>query len=147
MPSTPAAPRALAVVLASVLGAFGLAACATTSPPAPSRPANTATPDPASLVGDWSVALDYDPDQPPSSTRFVVTSAKEGRLQGTFYGTPLESGRVIVRGSELIFAGVTSDASGAYYHSGRLREGELVGQTLSTGRGFVMPWRARRGRP
>lgn len=128
--------------------ALGAVSCATATVPAAggAEPGDQARlPDPARLVGDWAVALDYDPEKPPSSTRFVVTSVAGGGLEGTFYGSALGSGRIAVRGGEIIFAGVTSDGTGAYYHSGRLRGEEIVGQTLSTGRGFVMPWRARRG--
>lgn len=101
---------------------------------------------PSDLEGVWDVALDYDPGAPPSATVMEITTAGEdGSLEGSFYGTVFETARFVARDGFVAFTFVTSDNSGPYLHSGRLfPDGHIVGQTLSTGRDFLMPWTAQR---
>jgi len=96
------------------------------------------------LIGSWDVSLFYDVSAPPSSTTMEISSVKDGNLVGTFYNTPFEMGRYVIKGDEVIISLITSDGTGAYYTSGRLSsKGSFEGQTLSTGRDFLMPWTAK----
>ncbi|MEO0425524.1 MAG: hypothetical protein AAF184_24535 [Pseudomonadota bacterium] len=96
------------------------------------------------LVGRWDVSLHYSPDKPPSKTELVVTAMVDGKLEGSFYGSPFsESGYTVHRGT-LLFTAVTADGTGPYLHSARQVGECLEGQTLSTGRGFLMAWTACR---
>ncbi|MEO0425539.1 MAG: hypothetical protein AAF184_24610, partial [Pseudomonadota bacterium] len=84
------------------------------------------------------------PDKPPSKTELVVTAMVDGKLEGSFYGSPFsESGYTVHRGT-LLFTAVTADGTGPYLHSARQVGGCLEGQTLSTGREFLMAWTACR---
>ena len=114
------------------------ASAVTIDDPAPSSDA---------LIGTWDVSLYFSPDQPPSSTVMTISSTEGGVLKGTFYSTEFSVGRVRVHNDELIFTAVTEDGSGPYLHSGRLRGGVIEGQTLSTGRDFLMAWDARKAAP
>jgi len=98
------------------------------------------------LIGNWDVALYFDPNSPPSATELVITSVKDdGSLEGSFYQSSFEIGRFTQKDGALIISVVTSDGSGPYSTSGRLyADGRFEGQTLSTGRGFLMPWTATR---
>ncbi len=101
-------------------------------------------PDPANLVGTWQVDLRPTPDAEPYFQAFVVTSVDGDSLQGTFYGSPIERGRINAAWGSVQFAFVTSDGSGPYNHAGRLEGKRLEGSTYSLGRGFLLPWRAER---
>lgn len=96
------------------------------------------------LLGEWTVALYFSAASPPSSTTMVITNVSEdGTLVGTFYQTPFETARYTVRDDIVAFVLITSDNSGLYSSSGRVTaEGQIDGQTLSTGRNFLMTWTA-----
>ncbi|MEO0713659.1 MAG: hypothetical protein AAFY37_07070 [Pseudomonadota bacterium] len=130
--------------LAGSLAALILAGCAAAPPVA-------ASPSPAEsdLVGRWTVSLYFSPTAPPSSTTMEVTSVDEtGTMTGTFYGTPFDSAKATLRGDVVIFALLTEDGTGPYATSGRLGAGDQIeGQTLSTGRDFIMAWTAERQEP
>jgi hypothetical protein len=97
------------------------------------------------LLGTWDVEMQYDANLAPSKTEMKITRVEGGALEGSFYGTSLEAGRFVARGSTWVFGGRTADQSGPYWHSGRLRgDGSIEGQTLSEGRKFIMTWRAVR---
>ena len=99
----------------------------------------------ASIEGSWDVALYFNADAPPSSTQMVINATNDGVLTGSFYGSPFaDVSRITARGDVIAFSAVTSDASGSYYHSGRLDGDIIEGQTLSEGRGFLMTWTANR---
>lgn len=64
-------------------------------------------------------------------------------MGGTFYASPFESGRVTERDGAVVISVITSDGSGPYATSGRLiTPDQIDGQTLSTGRDFLMTWSA-----
>lgn len=96
------------------------------------------------LIGSWDVSLYFSATQPPSKTEMVITETANGALIGSFYGTEFETARVTVFEGDILFTAVTRDGSGPYLTSGRLEEGEIMGQTLSIGRDFLMPWTATR---
>ncbi len=99
------------------------------------------------LVGTWTVDLRPTPGSPAYLKKLVVTSVTEGRLEGNFYdGSPLQFGRVNGTATPLLcFAFATDPGEGAYFTSGRLvGPDRLEGMTLSTTRGFLLPWTAVR---
>lgn len=95
-----------------------------------------------SLVGEWDVALYFDPNQPPSSTEMIIRAAADGQLIGSFYQSEFEESGYTVFEEEVLFTVQTSDNSGPYLTSGRLAGDCIDGQTLSTGRDFLMAWKA-----
>ena len=103
-------------------------------------------PSPSELVGTWDVALYFSADAPPSATVMEITEASEaGALTGSFYNSNFETGRYRSQGDEIIISVITSDGSGPYATSGRLTApGFIEGQTLSTGRDFLMAWTAEK---
>lgn len=100
--------------------------------------------EPADLAGTWDVALYFSADAPPSATVMVLEPQADGALGGSFYGSRFEVGRVAERNGAVAFTATTEDNSGPYWHSGRLIEGRVEGQTLSVGRDFLMLWSAER---
>jgi len=98
------------------------------------------------LLGAWDVALYFSPDAPPSATVMEITAVNaDGTLAGTFYQSGFESGRYTRRGEDWVITVITSDNSGPYATSGRLGpDGVFEGQTLSTGRDFLMAWTAEK---
>jgi hypothetical protein len=112
----------------------------------PPSPATAPAADPNRLVGTWRVDLRPTPDAPPYYQTFVVSSAKDGGLGGTFYNTEIRDGRTNKDwGTAVYFAFTTSDNSGAYHTAGRLTSnGRLEGTTHAVGRGFLAVWTAER---
>ena len=96
------------------------------------------------LIGEWAVDLYYSPTAEPSKTEMVIKSLKDGGLVGTFYQSEFEKSGYTVFEDEVLFTVQTSDGSGPYLTSGRLNGECINGQTLSTGRDFLMAWKACR---
>ena len=94
------------------------------------------------LIGTWDVSLFFSEDAPPSSTEIVVTGVEDGKLTGTFYGSPFLEGRAIVFDDEVLFTVVTADGSGEYLTSGELDDNKIEGHVLSVGRDFLMAFEA-----
>ncbi len=94
------------------------------------------------LVGNWKADLRPTPDAEPYFAPFVVTSATENALTGSFYGSPIREGRVNVLWGKPYFAFVTDDGSGSYHTAGYWEAGTLHGTTHSLGRDFVSVWTA-----
>lgn len=101
------------------------------------------------LVGVWDVELYFDPDQPPSVTVMEVTAIDEGAVSGAFYGSEFSTAQAVMHNGFIIFSAITSDGTGPYAHGMRMHSpNHIYGQTLSTGRDFVMPWEAtKRAQP
>lgn len=99
------------------------------------------------LLGTWIVDLRPRPEAAPYLKRLVITAVTEGRIEGHFYdGSPLQAGRVNVHAApEPHFAFFTDPGEGVYQSSGvQVSRDRLTGMTLSTSRGFLMPWTAVR---
>lgn len=99
------------------------------------------------FVGSWTVDLRPRPDAAPYLRKLVITAVTDGRIEGHFYnGSPIQAGRVNVNAtSELHFAFFTDPGEGVYQSSGRqVSRDRLAGMTLSTTRGFLLPWTAVR---
>ena len=134
------------MLAAAALFGFGLPGCAALEQPE----ASVAAPalDAAMLVGTWDVEMYYSVTEPPSSTELLITQAKDGKLTGSFYQSDFEAANYSIRRGILAFGATTSDGSAPYSHSGRLAgaPGQQVieGQTLSSGRNFLMIWTAKK---
>lgn len=101
----------------------------------------------SSLLGSWTVDLRPTPTSSPYLKKLVVTSVEGTRIEGHFYdGSPLQFGRInSSASSQLCFAFITDPGEGAYASSGRqVAPDRLEGMTLSTTRGFLLPWIAMR---
>lgn len=106
----------------------------------------TKAPDATALIGTWKVDLRPTPDAEPYFQEFVVEAIEGDTIRGTFYGTPIEHGRINSDWGEVRFAFTTADGSGAYNTSGVLRGTGLRGTTHSLGRSFLAVWTAERRR-
>lgn len=102
------------------------------------------SPSAESLVGTWWVDLRPLPTSEPYYQPFVVESVSEKTFEGTFYGSATSEGRLNTDWGAVYFSFITLDGSGAYLHSGVLRDGRLKGTTNSTGRDFLSVWTAER---
>ncbi len=101
--------------------------------------------DPSALIGPWDVSLYYAKDAPPSSTVMEVKKVTDGTVKGSFYGSKFQMARAISFECGVRMIGITEDGTGGYIHSARMIEPDrLTGQTLSTGRDFLMAWTAVR---
>ena len=136
--------RAFLVLASSLCFVAMLIGCSQPSS-APPPPITASVPaEMSSLVGVWDVALHFDPTQPPSATVLEISAVEAGDLTGSFYGTEFEVARAVSFEGEIRLSFITSDGSGPYASAGRLLpDGTLSGQTLSTGRRFLMAWTAR----
>lgn len=97
-------------------------------------------PDASELIGTWLIDLRPSPNAAPYVQEMTITSVENGRLQGTFYGSTMQHGRLNTAWGRVIFAFVTEDGSGVYNTTGELRDGKLVGTTHAIGRDFISPW-------
>lgn len=97
------------------------------------------------LIGVWDVSLYFAPDQPPSATVMEISAVEDGAVTGAFYGSEFSSARATMHNGVVIFSAVTADGTGPYAHGMRMHAPDFIyGQTLSTGRDFVMAWEAKR---
>ncbi len=102
---------------------------------------------PSALVGVWTVDLRPTPQSAPYLRKLVITAVHGTQIEGNFYdGSPLQAGRMNVTAGPLpVFAFFTDPGEGVYQSSGRqVGPDRLEGMTLSTTRGFVLPWVAVR---
>ena len=114
----------------------------------PARADTAAAPPPgSSLIGSWTVDLRPTPASPAYLKKLLITRVEGTRIEGSFYdGSPLQAGRINSTSTpQLCFAFLTDPGEGAYATSGRqIAPDRLEGMTLSTTRGFVLPWTATR---
>ena len=100
--------------------------------------------DPQALVGTWNVDLRPTADAPAYVQPMVVTSVDDGRVAGTFYGSPMVGGRVNTAWDGVYLAFSTSDGSAEYVTTARLLDGVVTGVTYAPARDLLQPWRATR---
>ena len=118
----------------------------------PTRPAWADTPaapapNEVKLLGAWTVDLRPTPDAAPYLKKLVITAVQGTRIEGHFYdGSPLQAGRINTSAGPLLhFAFFTDPGEGVYQTAGRqVSAHRLEGMTLSTTRGFLLPWTALR---
>lgn len=96
------------------------------------------------LVGTWKVDLRPTPDAAEYFQEFVITKFDGKTFTGTFYGAPIKGGVVNTDWETVYLAFTSEDGSGLYAHFATLEGNKLKGATNSTGRGFLMPWRAEK---
>jgi hypothetical protein len=103
-------------------------------------------PEPAvdAMAGDWLVDLRLELADTPYHQPMVIAISQEGAVSGSFYNSPIIAGRVGKAQGRDCLAFRTTDPSGAYHSAACLVDGQLVGQTWSEGRDFVLPWTAER---
>lgn len=132
-------------ILVFVLSAMTDGAAAQTTGPAA---AEATRPGAEPLLGEWTVDLTGKPGDGPYYTGMTLTSVEGDRLAGTFYGSPIEKGRINRSWGTVRFAFVTRDGGGGLYaHSGEYVDGRVVrGVSHAIDRDFVMPWVAVRGK-
>lgn len=116
-------------------------AAASLSQPAAAAPAEP--PARAALEGAWSVDLSTDPAAPYRQPMEIAIDAN-GVVSGSFYNTPISSGRYGRNQGRQCIAFVTSDGMGDYQHSACLEGGRMLGQSWAEHRRFVLPWVAER---
>lgn len=92
------------------------------------------------LVGEWQIDLRPTPDAEPYYQIFAIEAVTDSGLTGTFYGSQLEDAYVNTEWPETYFAFTTRDATHAYYHSGYLKDGKLMGTSYCPGRNFIARW-------
>ncbi len=123
---------------------LALCLCLHASPTLGGEPAVPAA---ETLLGTWTVDLRPKPDAPAYLKKLVITSVVDGKLAGSFYdGSPLQFGKLNRTAKPaLYFAFNTDPGEGVYCTSGRMIDHDhLEGMTLSTSRGFLLPWTAVR---
>jgi hypothetical protein len=98
----------------------------------------------ASLNGAWSVDLRTTSTAPAYSQPMELTVAADGAVTGRFYGAPIDAGRASDSNGRTCFAFTTKDGTGPYHHAGCLKGEVVEGQSWSTGRNFLLNWRAER---
>lgn len=97
------------------------------------------------LSGSWQVDLRPTPDSKPVLQPMSLVVAADGKVSGTFYGTAVADGRATASNGRTCVAFTTYDNSGPYQHSGCLNGDKMDGLSWSTGRSFLLAWRAERG--
>ncbi|TFG44637.1 MAG: hypothetical protein E4H41_07240 [Gemmatimonadales bacterium] len=107
-------------------------------------PRQELAPDAEALVGVWRVDLRPTPDAEPYYQEFIVEGVEGDTIRGTFYGTPIEHGRINTDWGQVRFAFTTADGSGPYNTSGVLSGTRVQGTTHSLGRRFLAVWSAER---
>ena len=96
------------------------------------------------LKGTWTIDLRPTPDSEGYFQPFVISNIEGNKLEGTFYGSPIENGLINTYWEKLYFAFSTKDQNHSYYHSGYLMEGKLYGVSYCPGREFTAPWTGTR---
>jgi hypothetical protein len=97
------------------------------------------------LGGSWLVDLRPTPASKPAPQAMSLTIAADGKVTGTFYGAAIADGRASVSNGRTCAAFTTSDNSGPYQHSACLLGNAVEGLSWSTGRNFLLAWKAERG--
>lgn len=97
----------------------------------------------AAIEGNWTVDLSTDPASPYTQPMQLDVDVS-GAVTGSFYNTPISSGRFGRNQGRLCVAFVTSDGMGDYQHSACLVDGRMVGMSWAEHRQFVLPWTATR---
>ena len=95
------------------------------------------------LEGRWIVDLSAEPGQP--YTKLMdLTLAPDGKVSGSFYDSPIESGRWKVSRGRTCASFRTSDGKGPYHTSACLTGDRVSGQTWAEHRAFLFNWDAAR---
>ncbi|WP_061925443.1 hypothetical protein [Altererythrobacter epoxidivorans] len=96
------------------------------------------------LSGAWTVNLRLNLDDQSYSQPMVLTVGNDGSVGGSFYNSEILAGKAGTAQGRTCVAFRTTDGSGYYHTSACLVDGNMIGQTWSEGRSFVLPWTAKR---
>ena len=99
------------------------------------------------LIGEWQVDLRPTPDAPAYFKSLMIESVAGNKLQGRFYDTEIEDGRINTDWSDVLFTFITKDGGGSYYSTAKLVNGRLEGTTHSPRREMLSVWTAERTTP
>lgn len=102
------------------------------------------------LLGSWRVDLTSSPGDGLKGryyTDMVIESVQGDRVTGSFYGSPIENGRINRSWGAIRFAFRTRDGGGGvYHHSGEMVDGRLIrGLSHAIDRDFLSVWTAQTG--
>lgn len=100
----------------------------------------------ADLEGTWTVDLRPDLTSEPYTKPMVLAIDAEKKVTGSFYESEIIDGRASAAKNRVCVAFKTTDGSGLYQSSGCLVGDEVVGQTWSEERQFLLAWTAVRAR-
>ena len=103
----------------------------------------TASADPATLAGAWTVDLSVDPAQPYVQPMHL-TLGEDGTLTGDFYQSDILAGRWRAQNGRLCVIFRTTDGAGPYHTSACVEGDRVVGQTWAEHRNFIFLWNAVR---
>ncbi len=132
----------------AVLAAFAIVAAGAPGYAAPPVVVTPVSAEP--LLGQWRVDLTPSPAEGVKGryyTDMVIDSVKGDRVTGTFYGSPMENGRINRSWGAIRFAFITRDGGGGvYHHSGEMVDGRLIrGLSHAIDRDFLSVWTAQPG--
>ena len=96
------------------------------------------------MGGEWNVDLRLSLEDAPYNQPMLIEIAEDGTVSGSFYGSPIETGRAGEAQDRQCVFFRTSDGSGPYQTAACLVGDKMIGQTWSEGRDFVLPWTAER---
>lgn len=113
-------------------------------PGGPAAPVQPAAPRGSDVAGNWTVDLRVADDGEAYTQPMVLVIAADSTITGSFYGSPILSGRYGRNRGRSCVAFVTSDGAGPYQHAACLIGGQMVGQSWAEHRQFVLPWVASR---
>ncbi|MBX2821134.1 MAG: hypothetical protein KTR29_15670 [Rhodothermaceae bacterium] len=130
----------IALNLLLVVGSFALSGAYPGSLTEPHRAeqSNNALYD---LVGTWKVDLRPTPDAAPYYQYLKITNVKNGRVEGTFYNSPIQYGNINDDWGKVVIAFITQDSGGTTYNTTIEVDGyTMTGTTHSLGRDFLSVW-------
>lgn len=136
-------------MLRCALSILLLAGCGHSAPPPTPPPQPEPVPAAgtlADLEGTWTVDLRPDLTSDPYTKPMVLKVDAEQKVTGSFYESEIIDGRASAAKNRVCVAFKTTDGSGLYQSSGCLVGDEVVGQTWSEERQFLLAWTAVRAR-
>jgi|GEM_PF-718646 len=93
------------------------------------------------LVGTWKVDLRPTPDAAPYYQYLKITKIKDGRVEGTFYNSPIQYGNINDDWGKVVIAFITQDGGDTTYNTTIEVDGyTMTGTTHSVGRDFLAVW-------
>ena len=109
--------------------------------------ASGATAQPApTLNGRWVVDLSADPGKPYTKPMELILAA-DGTLGGSFYDSPIQTGRWKTDRGRTCVSFRTTDGKGPYHTAACLTGDHVIGQTWAEQRDFLFNWDAMRAAP
>ncbi|MEO0411013.1 MAG: hypothetical protein AAF221_04120 [Pseudomonadota bacterium] len=95
------------------------------------------------LAGRWSITMLHGNEGEPTQEELVISSASPGNIQGGFLGAPFGQSAMRAVGKTTVFYAQTDDGTGPVYHSGRLVDGVVTGQSYFSNRKELQIWQGR----